>query len=160
MKNKKLLYILIPGTILVWGMIFFRVLSTVKTNNDALPQKLSETSESAKMANDTFSLLLNYKDPFRLAEKKTAISENNSKQKNQNTIQKKVIAPVVSTWPKIIFGGVIKNQKSNKELALVQINGQSNIMKAGEISNDVELLKVFKDSIEVKYGKEKKNIKK
>ncbi len=51
---------------------------------------------------------------------------------------------------------IFSNQK--KQLALVLINGQNCIVKIGDIMSDVELIKVFRDSIEVKYFKESRFI--
>jgi hypothetical protein len=50
--------------------------------------------------------------------------------------------------------------KSNAQLCMVNINGQSNFMKEGDALVDVLLKKVYKDSIEVVFQKEKKIIRK
>ena len=55
---------------------------------------------------------------------------------------------------------MIKNQKTNKQVYLVTINNQDNMMKPGDVISDVELKKVYRDSIEVTFHKEKKVIKK
>ena len=73
-----------------------------------------------------------------------------------NTVTAVKNNPVVSSWPKIAYLGIISDKKSNQQLTLVQINGQRYSMKLGDTVSSVELTKAFRDSIEVKLGKEKK----
>jgi hypothetical protein len=71
---------------------------------------------------------------------------------------KKVLVP--TQWPAITYGGVIKSRKSNAQLCMVNINGQSNFMKEGDVIADVMLKKVYKDSIDVVFHKEKRVVRK
>ena len=63
-------------------------------------------------------------------------------------------------WPSISYGGMIKNCKSVKVIALVNINKKSNLMQQGETKYEIELLKIYNDSIEVKFSGVKKYIRK
>jgi len=156
MKNKKLLYILIPGTLIVWGMIIYRIFKTVNTEENLFGQYLEiNTRQDNSNINDTFSINPDYRDPFL---GKTNKKVTDSKQTTKTIVPK--IAKAAIPWPSIVFGGIIKNQKSNKQLALVQINGQGYTMKPGEIINDVQLNKIYRDSIEVRFQKEKKFVSK
>jgi len=152
MKNKKLLFILIPATLLLWGYIVYKIIITASGNepvNKTIPNQI--IFENNDIAIDTFSIYPNYRDPFmgEMA-KKPIIKDNNQPKK-----------PILITaWPTIVYSGAIKNQTSNKQLAIIQINGQSNIMKVGEKIGDIELLIIFPDSIEVKMGKEKRFVRK
>ena len=155
MKNKKLLYVLIPAVILVWGAIIYKVVMGLGGNEDTSFQKIEMAEiHSTDVLNDTFSINPSYRDPFSGKQIKKIVTTG------QPTIKKIVAPPVIANWPSIIYGGIVKNQKSNKQLVLVSINGQSTMLKIGESYNNVELLKVFKDSIEVKFGKEKRFVKK
>lgn len=162
MKNKKLLYILIPLVLLLWGAIIYRIFNVVSVNdsNEVYKSEVYGNTDNANLI-DTFSINPNYRDPFLgKSAKKTILSENKVSNivVNPNVIKK--IIPSSRAWPNLVYGGLIKNQKSNKALALVQINGQSNIMKIGEIVGEIELTKIFRDSIEVKFQKEKRFVKK
>ncbi len=156
MKDKKTVYILIPVVLLIWGIIFYRIYGFFNGgNNQAFHTPQLVITDSAELLNDSFNIHADYRDPFLDKAIKKQISGSGT------TVAKPVKpVPTSSPWPAIVYGGIIKNQKSNKQLALIQINGQSNMMKAGEEANGVQLLKVFKDSIEVKFGKEKKYISK
>lgn len=156
MKNKKLLYVLIPGTLLVWGLIIYKVVGGMGGDDNNSFQKIEMPKVSSnEILYDTFSINPNYRDPFSGKQVKKVIISS-----GQPTIKKNVPPPIVTRWPEIVYGGIVKNQKSNKQLVLVSISGQSTMLKVGESFSNIELLKVFKDSIEVKFGKEKKFIKK
>ena len=155
MKNKKLLYVLIPGVIFVWGIIIYRIVTGMGGNENPTSQKVEmEEIHQDVILNDTFSINPTYRDPFSGKQVKKVASAS------QQTI-KKLVAPIITAnWPQITYGGIVKNQKSSKQLVLVSINGQSTMLKVGESYSDVVLLKVFKDSIEVQFGKEKKFVRK
>lgn len=165
MKNKKLNYILIPLVIIVWGAIIYRIFNTV--GNEPLTYtnqgQMQLNSGNDKEAVDTFRLMLNYRDPFL---GKMQNNENPSHGAVAKPVTKKAPAPVVSTntqsvvWPSITYGGMIKNQNANKQFVFVQINGNVNIMKAGDVVNSVELLRITTDSIEVSFQNQKKYIRK
>jgi len=71
-------------------------------------------------------------------------------------IKKVVASQAVSAWPTIVYIGSIRNEKSNKQLAMLQVNGLSSSMEAGSKSNGVELVRIFKDSVELRLGNEKR----
>lgn len=158
MKNKKLIYVLLPLVILIWGTIFYKIFFSASPEEELAegtinPQKIIAAASVA----DTFSIVASYRDPFL---GNAVYSENTD---NETPKPKMVPAPKIEQavqWPAIIYGGMIKNQQSTRQLALVKINGKENILKAGEMVGTIELAKIYKDSIEVKMGKEKKVVKK
>lgn len=149
---------------MVWGIIIYRIFHVVNGSNS------TEVFKSAIVENvnnesliDTFSIHPNYRDPFMSKRPKKLISENKlaSVVTKPDLIKKAaVIAPVSNKWPSLVYNGLIKNEKSNKQLALVQINGQSNIMQVGNVTEGVELTKIFRDSIEVKFDSERRFVRK
>jgi type II secretory pathway component PulC len=155
MKNKKMLYLLIPGTLIVWGLIIFKIINNMHSEEGPASQHLLAASATVENVSDTFSIHPDYRDPFlgKIIQR-TDLSDRPAK------INVPVI-PVVKAptpWPTIVYGGIIKNQKLNKEMILLQINGQDFMVKSGETINGIQLFKVFHDSIEVHFSKEKKII--
>jgi len=155
MKNKKLLYILIPGTLIVWGIIIYKIFGNINTENNVPIQHTEFNMKQDNLTiNDTFSINPDYRDPFL---------GKTHKKPDDNQAVKTIVPKIIKAptpWPNIVYGGIIKNQKSNKQLALVQINGQGYTMKPGETISEVQLNKIYKDSIEVIFLKEKKFISK
>lgn len=159
MKNKKATYILIPLVALVWAMIFYRIFSAVKPADNELMQTnaLAMDSTVSNTLPDTFSIHANYRDPFL----GTMISSERPVLRNTSLPTTPVKTTVIiKSWPVITYGGMIKNQKSNKQLALLQINGESKMMKVGDMEDEVELVKIYKDSIEVMFQKGKRMVRK
>jgi hypothetical protein len=155
MKNKKLVYLFIPLALLIWGNIIYKIVAPANSGNENQFQSVQQIENStADDMNDTFLINPDYRDPFlgKMVKKPTDVTSSPFTT-SVNIVKS---TPVSSTWPTIVYLGIIKNQKSNKQLTLVQINGQSYSMKIGESINAIELCKVCKDSIEMKFGKEKK----
>lgn len=158
MKNKKLLYLLLPLTGLIWGTLIYRIWSGLGTSPETTSVKpsLSSTLESVKVPID-YALHTGLRDPFLGGKSMVSTSANKSPLPANNPIKKSV--PVVNApaaWPAVSYGGLIKNTKSNKQVALVNINGQSVFMNPGDCNNGLKLLRSFKDSIELCMGKEKR----
>ncbi len=160
MKNKKLLYILIPTVILIWGAVVYKIYSAThgSDNNSLVMNTVVLSKAEVNEISDTFSIHPDLRDPFKGKFKKVSSSGDNSATPVKPKITE--IKSVVSQFPKVVYSGMIKNQKSNKQLVLIQINGQGNTMKVGDEISGVQLTKVFRDSIEVKFGKEKMFVRK
>lgn len=153
MKNKRAIYILVPLLISIWGIIAYQITSYGSPDNgSSFSGQLSVPKiENAKA--DTFSISANYRDPFLekpVVEKKPVVVVKKAKPEVKASLP----------WPKITYGGVIKNQKSSKQLYLVQVNGNDNIIREGDLIAEVQLAKAWKDSIQVVFQKERRVIKK
>lgn len=155
MKNKKLTYVLLPMVLLIWGAILYRIVNVVGDNEGVISPSSVQHQPMQPIVQDTFALLLSYRDPFLGKMPATKTPGNTGP---------KPIVPVVVTpekpivWPAISYGGRIKSEEGNRQLVFVQINGQANIMKIGDMINEITLNSVSKDSIEVQFGKYKKVI--
>lgn len=161
MKNKKAIYILLPAVILIWGLVAYRIYSSVSDEKNIPITQSNIFAEKPAIVNDTFSIHNNYRDPFLDKTNLWQAQEiGNSNPVKQTEVVKEVKQAEVIRWPVILFSGLVKNQKSNKQIVLMTINGTSHLMKQGEQIAGISLTKVYKDSVEVTYEKEKKVIKK
>jgi hypothetical protein len=157
MKNKKLVYILIPGTLLVWGLIIYKIVAHTGGNDTTAFQPTPmENKMNTELLKDTFSIHPTYRDPFS----GKPLKKNTTAVTTLPIIKKVEPLLITANWPEINYGGIVKNQQSSKQLVLVLINGQSTMMTVGQSVNNLLLTKVFRDSIEVQLGKEKKYIRK
>jgi hypothetical protein len=165
-NNKKVLYILVPLVLGIWGLIAWKIISsmgdknTVVFTNTGIGSALNTTDTP-----DTFSIVNHYRDPFRV--KKTVIAQNTTS-RPQAGIQssplpapkKEKIAPPTLTWPTIVYTGVFKNQSSNKQVALLVIDNKSYTVKPGETVDGVQLVKAYRDSAMLKFGKDQRMVRK
>ena len=87
MKNKKYIYLLIPLTIVIWGLIIYKIVSYKGDGYESFKKEIkNNNTQDIIISDDTFSLFLNYPDPF-LKQKELPIKSNTKRQdhlKNQN----------------------------------------------------------------------------
>lgn len=160
MKNKKLIYVLLPAVLVIWGIIFYRIFNAAGGDDNI--SSFSDTgAREAQVSSyaDTFSIIGDYRDPFMgklaIAERPKPVMRTQPRAKEE-----KPQPPVKIAWPSIGYSGMIKNQKSAVQLAMMQVNGQSYTLKAGQSAEGVQLVKIFRDSVEVIFQNEKRTIRK
>lgn len=159
MKNKKLIYFLLPLVIAIWGIIFYKIFYYANPDNE---EAISSTKKKSVLTTrqemkDTFSIVADYRDPFH----GNMISRDEKPKQMQPSkpVQLKIpLTPI--DWSFISYSGVVKNKKTNNQLALVKMNGKEHLVRAKDTISGVVIQKIYKDSIEVMFQKEKKVIKK
>ncbi|MBI5541224.1 MAG: hypothetical protein HY951_14255 [Bacteroidia bacterium] len=163
MKNKSVRYILIFLVVLIWGTIAYKFLTYVNTDEDEiLTQNTPKQKNEQNTITDTFQLVASYRDPFLGKSVVTNVQNTNQssqriikteKQKEIPKIEKKAIS-----WPKLIYLGIIVNQKSKNQTSILKINGKDFIIHQGNIVSEVEIIKLYNDSVTVKYSEDFKTI--
>lgn len=168
MKNKKATYLLVFSVIVIWGIIIYRIFSHVYGTDapNVAPVALSVDS-TFTFVDSSYKLKLNYKDPFLKGgyvpvSNSNKTVNNNSKPGIRRRINQSAQPTVKQTvvWPEIQFSGIILNDKSTEELGLVNINNASYLFREGESRKEILLIKLYADSIQVRYKEEIKTIKK
>lgn len=153
MKSKTTLWILIPAVLGIWGAIGWQVYVAMKGDDDNAAPKVisSETAVNNQIVPDTFSLLLDYPDPFTA---QSAKPKANVKQQSQ-TAQTKTTAPVPeqTQWPSIVYSGLVKQPSSGKMLGFLSVNGVSYFVKEGDEVGGVRVEELNNSSVSVRYGK-------
>jgi hypothetical protein len=157
MKNRKLLYLLVPLTIILWGLIIFRVFRHL---NPPAPAKSFNTDMDSLSAvnhsEDTLILMANYSDPF--LERNLVSAWGSSYESNNKVSGKTGNSTIPVIWPEVSYGGTIINKESNTIVYLIKINGANHLIKAGTSINRIKLIKTFNDSIIIQTGPNRKTI--
>jgi hypothetical protein len=159
-KNKKLVYILLPLAVIIWGIIIFRIIKYV--NQDAelvLPDQPLFSLLNDTTIVDSFTIVANYSDPFKrsIYTPSTSIEStkkvsNRSNRVNRNIQNKRI------RWPNITYGGIIESNEHNEIIAIVNIDNKNCLMRIEEESQEVMVLEIYNDSIKVRYQEELKTI--
>ena len=154
MKSKKSIYILVPIALLVWGLIGFKVIKQTEQapNEIVIPQIPDETlSSNSDKLNETYQLKLNYKDPFL---GKITKSRPSARRSNQNHKRSKRITNPheKKNWPDVEYGGRIRNQDSDKNIAILKINSQEQLVKELDELKGIIIKDIYKDSIRLTYN--------
>lgn len=114
----------------------------------------SREIEAPKATIDRFKLLLNYRDPFLTSYKKVNRRAGRSTQSNESAKEVRNVEQVV--WPKLNYGGMIKNNTSKRKLALLGIGSRSFLLHEKDEEEGITVLKIMRDSILLDYKNEKK----
>jgi hypothetical protein len=162
-KKKKLTYLLGIVVIGVWGTILYRVYSSYFSKPKQ--EKTTEVSSNTLLTLspvDTFSIAANYRDPFlgkiTSTRKRRTSSGHASKSSATKSTVKVKSTPPATKWPKLKYGGMIKNQHSGKLVALFSIDAQSYRMKEGEMNKEILLKEIHRDSVVVEFAEVVKTI--
>jgi hypothetical protein len=159
MKNKKLIYFLVPIVFVVWGLIFYRVYLGLENSGDEPYDQLplnSGTREDVKQ--DTFALIANYNDPFLHG--RTEVTRVVSS--GRPVLGKRASMPSSPPFliPDIQYYGLISNAKSKGKIGLIKFQGKDCFLKEGDVSDlRLKVIRLLKDSVVLIYQQQKVTIK-
>lgn len=148
MKNKFLTYFLLVLVVVVWGLIFMRLFNNKQ--EERAPQKLYQAKSvlDTSVLYSTYSLKLNYQDPFLGSHYKV----------NTNTVKKREkvkIGAIPEEKLDVQYLGMISNKKQKSMLAIIRWNGAEHYIAVGESIDGMELLGCNETTITLKKGKKK-----
>jgi hypothetical protein len=159
LKNKKVVYLLIPLNVAIWGFFIYRIYSAY-TDSDVTMEaqniqalKISTLEDSAM-----YVLSLDYKDPFLKGGEHT-VKNYAGNGPPAEPLKKQAApvkaAPVPKPLPDVKYFGLIKNSNSGSITALVSVNGQSKLIKPNETMDGITFKSFNNDSLVARWGKEK-----
>jgi hypothetical protein len=157
MKNKKTAYILVPVVLAIWGMIGWKVYAAMKGKERSMNIVTTEKSNISKNEiSDTIRLIANYRDPF-LDDSKFKIQDSKLKPGNKTLKVKIPVEPkVIVAWPAVAYYGLIKRNGDGKTVGFLSVKGVSYFVQGGDGAGEVRVGKLWKDSVEVVWGKERR----
>lgn len=143
MKKNNKTYLLLAVVIGIWGVIAFKLLSGSNSESDRMTEVASNEVFVPKQLKqrDTFSLAVNYRDPFLgtiHAPKKV------KKRTIKKTVKKAVPQKAIS------YTGFITDKSSKQKIFFVTIEGQQHLMGINETVQEVKLVRGTKDKIKVR----------
>jgi hypothetical protein len=172
-KNKRLLYVLLPAVLAIWGLIFQRIWSAAAEESGPDPASTTRprVSSSPIVARKTPRLLLTYGDPFkagRISPVPRPVAEPSpgfggvASPSSAAALNFPVAAPVAPApplvWPALRYLGSINNPRQKSQIALLAINDQEAMLKTGDNRQGLVLSKIFRDSVQVLFQGRKKTI--
>lgn len=157
MKNKALTYVLLIVVALIWYQVFFRVKNNLLGEDEILVPNRSGHVALNPVQRDTFLLKANYRDPFGEGKKRGELPqiENNAPQVNV----RRNSAPPKTQWPPMEYFGLVRKTDSKTPLAIFKIDGlQMMVRKGDELYNAIYVNQIWRDSIQLRWGKERKTV--
>lgn len=170
MTKKKINIALIILVLILWGIVIYRSINRYFPNTDNTQSDFISTDYTSKIKTikkDTFKLIPISRDPF-LGKITNPISIEDTKKiipKKRNILinhnsqgaKTKIVKPIIE-WPKISYYGYIKSTQRAEELILIKIESKLFKTRKNEVLDGILIKRIYKDSIEVAFNKEKKFI--
>ena len=148
MKKQQKTYGLLIAVVLIWGIIGYQIysrlnppileLNTVQINNSFTREKALEIP--------FYELKPEYRDPFlgKFKEKKKVVKT------------KKIIPKIEIPFPTVLYNGIIETSSSKSYI--LTINGKQQILKLGEVSQEIKLISADFEKAVIGFGKQRKTI--
>lgn len=146
MKNRKMLIVLVPAVLIIWGAVIYSIYSHLQGPDlNMKRQDRFVLHKNSDIDTSKYRLLANYRDPFGTGNK---IREDDLEREN---LLKNQHLDIPVNWPQIEYRGLIINNK--KWVALLKINNSNFLMQVGEEKSNIKLIKMYNDSALLKFQK-------
>ena len=159
MKNKKLIYVLLPAAVLIWGIILVKIIIRIKRpeKNILLNQTVGQPATDA-IRKDSITLIANYRDPF-LGDGNTQVKSSRKVVEPKDRafkLRKESVQNI--KWPEILYYGTITTKRDDQHTGLVRLGDNDFLIHKSDFIEDILFVEIFPDSIKVKYQGELKTI--
>lgn len=156
MKGKTRKYFLMATVAIIWGLIATQFYTGVPENNyfTSNINSIDDFKPRKVLSQDTFTIEVDYKDPFLKGMKK--------KVSRIKSLPKKVIKPEkIVQFPSIKYNGLILPKSgATSNVFLVVINGKLELFNIGKTIDDCTLHRGNQNEIVINYKGAEKTIKK
>ena len=162
MKDKRLLYVLLPAVVVIWIVIGYRLYGAMKGDDFTPPVTRTFTPVVDRENNEPYQLQLNYADPF-LKKENTIFRATYKPSLPQTSSLPAVVRETanVSTtvnWNTLAYFGMIENAKTTHRVGIVTLNGVRKLVRESDQISHFTIERILKDSMEVRSGQETKYI--
>lgn len=150
--------------LLIWGIIIFRVVTSLGGGDDLYTKSPAKKYELMKMDTINYELSLSYRDPFYTSRSRKISTSNSSQKKSTNTKSSKKKTKVSISkvkWINLKYLGLVENSGTGVKRALIIVDGKYNYAEKGDEFNDFTLFYMNGDSVGLSHTSgERKYIKK
>jgi hypothetical protein len=162
MKKKYTTYFLLFALLIVWGIIFYRIIKYISEQKELPLSNPKEVRSVQKEVRDSVVLDLNYPDPFSgelnsVLEPQLPAKANYSNryaQKHKDTTTK-----IIKTDEKILYKGEITNKTSSSKVYIISVNGKTRVLSNNK-NDSIFIVNDLKESLMINYKGNIKQIKK
>lgn len=159
MKSNRTKYLMLLLVVSIWGLVVYRFL-TYRTDGALSDQvTTNQNFDISQKSGDTFTLALNYADPFysHTPERSTAGDNPQTAEKPAEKARVVIEPPKPRiVWPAVLYKGVVLNEKHNSNSVIIIINGSTQILKKGDEVQGVRVISIGKDSIALRFSNQQR----
>lgn len=161
LKSKKAIYILIPLNVLIWSYFIFKIVDGLSGDEVVFAEEgIAMVKNTISQDTQNYVLKLDYEDPFlkgvpksRSTYGKMTNSQIPKVQKQAKAIKQVSVQPKPAV-PEIKFLGLVKNSTSGNITAIVNINGESKLVKPNETISGLHFKSINANELVASFGKE------
>lgn len=159
MKNKKLIYILLPAAVLIWGLILGKIIVRIRQPAKEFQMHKSPIQPGTDiLSRDTITLIADYRDPF-LGDGNIQVKPNRKVVEPKDRAFKLQKEPTRSVqWPEINYKGTITNNRDDQHTGLVRIEDADFLIHKGDMIKEIFFVEIYPDSVKAVYQNESKTI--
>lgn len=155
MRNKKLIYILVPAVFVVWGLIAYKIVIGLKKNTKYQERSIAPSNKPIGEDTVMFKLLENYRDPFlgtTINNENTNVVKSIKKAKKNEPIDFIVLQQANEIWSQTNYGGLISGVGQKQELGLLSIKGKKYLLQKGQNIENIKVEAFYKDSAKLCFN--------
>lgn len=156
LKSKKSLYVLIPLTLVIWGIVAYNIYTGLNPEFPPVePVDRSRFRESEINEKQLETFLEPEYNPFS---GKTYVSKKELVRSSKNENKQRRIQPI--KWPQVTYLGFIKDKASRKKVAAFKVNGNIRTFKNRETIDSLALVSANGEKAVMRYKSQRKEFKK
>lgn len=151
LKNKKLVYLLLPLVLVIWGLIFYRIYANLhgKPKSPSFSKQITKEID-VRDKEEIPQLSLNYPDPFL---KNTSISSGEKKTNPKHPDN--LVSPI--NWPMITYRGMLRSEQAKHNVTgFLRVGTTDMLVHMGDVARELAVLRIAKDSILLENKGEKR----
>ena len=151
MKSKAIIYLLGLSVLCIWGIILFRIFHSMGDNGDKanLANKPIPAKKAGvpKLYPDTFTLLMDYPDPFTGV---VAIFSDTSKVSVTQPAAQPIEAQI-NPAQEMKYLGYVRSGQGRNGVAIISHNGKERMMKKGDTIGGATLTSIQSNMVGMRY---------
>ena len=154
MSNTITRRLMVPAVLLIWAVVILRFLDGCSTTTThSVSESQNYLAFHSSVVPDSFSLSLNYKDPFLRDEFQAGFSVNNfSERTSRKQFEPSIGKAAKSNLPKIHYLGGIKSPDSDKMTGIIKLDGKIFSITSGDQIEEIFIQKIKLEELTIKVN--------
>jgi hypothetical protein len=145
--------------VIVWGVIGYQIYQVIEGSSAVIIPRTKITTSIDTLSAEPYQLIANYRDPF--LKNKGGLQKKSTGTQNIKPV--KINTTITSTpvnWNAFKFLGTVENEDTKDRVALINFQGKMMMLKKNDAVEGFNIIKVYKDSVQIGFKTQKKTISK
>jgi hypothetical protein len=159
MTSTKKQSILIVVVVIVWGVIGYQIYQVIDGSAAVIIPKAKISTPIDTLSAEPYQLIANYRDPF--LKNKSGLQKKSTGSRNIKSVKiNTTVASAPVNWNAFKFLGTVENEDTKDRVALINFQGKMMMLKKNDAVEGFNIIKVYKDSVQIGFKTQKKTLSK